>query len=102
MYGDVEVGHMTKAIQKVREDEQKLFDRVTGGVRDISCHVFAGVVNGSIPLKTSKKANALAGKINSLCRRFIGSQDLAQLLEAESLLGELKALFADSGIPVRD
>jgi hypothetical protein len=76
MSGDGELRDMTKAIRNSPESEQKRFDRITVGIRDMCCHVFAGVSNGSISLKTSRKVNSLAGKINSLARRYIRSQDV--------------------------
>ena len=79
------------------ETDGDRFSRISEEARDLLCGLSAGVMDESISVALSKKANVLAGKINASCRRFSKSLDPVHLVAAEMVLGELKVVLAVVG-----
>lgn len=75
------------------ETDSVRFSRISEEVRDLLCGLSEGVMDESISVAVSKKANVLAGKINASCRWFIKSLDPVHLAVAETVLGELKVVL---------
>lgn len=65
--------------------------------------VAAEVMNGTMTLRDSKKANGLASRVNAMSRKWMRSEDPIQLAAIKDLVAQLKVLVkkrivvADSG-----